>query len=63
MVKNISKQFIKGVGSVMDLYPRKKYPIRSYVPGQSIAERLRGDWERVGMTISKATSSHNNGKR
>ena len=54
MVKKISDKFIKGVGSVMDLYPRKSYPMRSYVPGKTDADRLRGDWENVGRSISKA---------
>lgn len=63
MVKKISRRFIKGVGSVMDIYPKKRYQVRSYVPGQSAYERLKGDWAMVGKAISKTITSHANGKR
>jgi len=63
MVKKILRQFIKGVGSVMDIYPRKRYHLRSFVPGQSTAERLKGDWTRVGRTISESIASHTHGKK
>ena len=52
MVNKISKKFIRGMGSVMDIYPRKSYPVRTYPSGKSAAQRLREDWERVGQSIS-----------
>ncbi len=60
MVKKISRKFLKGVGSVMDIYPNKSYPINSYTPGQTTVDRLRADWVKVGKTISKAINSHSN---
>ena len=59
----LSKKFLKGVGSVMDIYSNKSYSVRSYVPDRTTADRLREDWERVGKTISKVTSYHANGQR
>lgn len=63
MVKKISRNFIRGVGSVLDIYPNKSYPIKTYIPGQTSTDRLRGDWVRVGQTMSKAISSHKNVQR
>lgn len=63
MVKKISKKFIQGMGSVIDLYPRKKYPIKSYKPGKSDADRIEGDWIKVGQSISKASSIYSNAKK
>lgn len=63
MVKKLSENFIKGVGSTMNIFPRKSYPIKSYVPGQTTADRLRGDWVKVGQAMSKVISSQKNGQR
>ncbi len=62
MGKKISQNFIKGIGSVMDIYPEKRYLIRSYEPDKATdADRLKGDWIKIGKAISKAAGSHNYG--
>ena len=61
MVKKISKKFIKGAGSVMNISPKKNYPIRSYKPGQDSSDRLKRDWINVGKSISKIIASQTNG--
>ncbi len=63
MKKKISKKFIKGIGSVRDIYPNKSYPIRSYNADKTTADRLQGDWAMVGKTISKIISYHINGQK
>lgn len=63
MTKKISIKFIRGVGSVMALYPLKKYPIKSYRANISSADRLKSDWMMVGKTISKVMATQSNGKR
>ncbi len=62
MVKKISRSFMKGVGSVIEISPNKKYPINSYKPGKSSSERLRKDWYNVGKSISRAISITSNGR-
>ena len=59
----LSKKFLKGVGSVMDIYPNKSYFVKSYVTDKTTTDRLRGDWEKVGQTILKVTRSHANGHK
>lgn len=61
MMKISSKYFLKGVGSVVNLRPQKKYTIRPYSPGKSDSDRLRGDWEKVGQSIQKAMTKYANG--
>lgn len=62
MVKMLSKFFLKGMGSVVVLRPQKKYTIKPYSPGKSDADRLRGDWEKVGQSIQKAMTKYANDK-
>ena len=56
MVKKLSNKFIKGVGSVMDIFPYKRYSITSYIPEDRAADMLARDWATVGQTIKKAVS-------
>jgi len=63
MVKRISKKYIKGIGSVIDIHPQKSYAIKSYLPDQTSADRLRGDWVRVGKSMSKAINVTTNGQK
>ena len=63
MVKKITKSFIKGIGSVLDISPQKKYRVRTYLPTQSSKDRLGKDWERVGKAISSSVRLHSNGKK
>ena len=60
MVKKLSQKFVKGVGSVIDIYPAKNYPVKSYIPTRNAADRLRGDWIKVGRTLSKTVTSQTN---
>lgn len=42
---NFSSNFIKGMGSILDLFPcAPKNPVE----GKSISELIRNDWEKVG---------------
>ena len=58
-----SKSFIRGVGSVMDIYPSRKYVIRSYRGKKSDSQRLAGDWHKVGKTISDVMVNQDHVKR
>lgn len=58
MVKRIKNSFIRGVGSVMVIYPRKRYVIKNPSLIKGDAERLRGDWIKVGGDISKSIRSY-----
>lgn len=60
--RRITNKFIRGVGSVIEIHPRKKYRVPSRPSNRSDAERLSWDWFRVGRDISKAMSSYGNGK-
>ncbi len=62
MVKKISRKFLQGMGSVINLQPRKSYPIKSYATDQSDADRIRGDWNKVGKSISKVITTCYNAK-
>jgi len=60
MVEKFSNKFIKGVGSVIDIYPEKGYFIKSYLPGESTSDRIARDWVAVGQTIKKVVSTQSN---
>ncbi|MCF8092862.1 MAG: hypothetical protein K9K21_12500 [Desulfotignum sp.] len=60
--RRITRKLIRGVGSVLEIHPRKKYQVPS-TDNRSDAERLSWDWFRVGRDISKAMSSHNHVKK
>lgn len=53
MTKRQLKLFLRGMGSVLDIYPRTNF--RRFIPRDSDAERLREDWRRVGEAFSAAT--------
>jgi hypothetical protein len=46
------KHFIKGLGSVVDLAPTPR--ASRFVPRESDADRLRGDFERIGIDMTRA---------
>ncbi len=46
------KHILKGVGSVMDIFPATDYS--RFVPKESASERMRGHWERTGQHIKGA---------
>lgn len=58
-----SKSFIRGVGSVMDIYPSKKYVIKSYRGKKTDSQRLTEDWNKVGKTISDVMVNQNHAKQ
>ena len=47
------KNFLKGVGSVIDVSPTQNYG--HLVPKISPQERMRGHWTRAGKAIQKAS--------
>lgn len=55
MTKHI-KNFLRGVGSVIDIAPAPRSSER-FVPRDTDAERLRKDFERVGSDMRKAFES------
>lgn len=63
MKKKLTKSFIRGMGSVIDVMPRKKYNIKTYLPTQTSRARLGRDWERIGETISNSISIQSNAQR
>lgn len=44
--------FLRGLGSVMDIWPRTNY--RRYISQETPEERMRHTWERVGQGIARA---------
>jgi hypothetical protein len=45
-MKQRTKAFLVGVGSVVSLYPATNYA--AFIPRESAQERMRGHWESVG---------------
>jgi hypothetical protein len=52
------KHFIKGVGSVVDLAPSPRAP--RFIPRDSDSERLRGDFERIGIDMTRVLEMQRN---
>ncbi len=48
------KQFIKGIGSVINLCPSSQYD--KIIPKQTTEERLHSSWSRVKTAFEKALS-------
>jgi hypothetical protein len=62
MTKLKTKNFIRGVGSVLDIYPSKgKYSIKRTQRPKNDFEALNRDWRLVGETLSKVMGKHLNG--
>lgn len=55
------KNFLKGVGSVMDIAPSKDYA--QLVPKVSPQERMRDHWARTGKAIQEASKRFANASK
>ncbi len=62
MRKVNTKSFLEGMGSVLELAPRKKYLKRNYVP-KDTADAIRQDWEKVGKSLSIAMEGYVNANK
>ncbi len=58
MTDRVKKAFLRGAGSVLDLFPPlvevEPTARKLYTPARSTAEALRRDWERVVGDIARA---------
>lgn len=64
MMKIISRNTIRGIGSIMVMHPAKnRYVIKKRLPQMTDSECLRNDWLKVGQTLQKAITTVNNGKK
>ena len=62
MAKFKTKGFIRGVGSVLDIYPTKgKYSIKKNHRSKDDLTVLDRDWKVVCETLSKVMGKHLNG--
>ena len=61
IVHDKSGNFVKGVGSVLDISPDTDY--QKVVCKQSIKARIYNSWVRVGQNIQTATKQYQNGQK
>ncbi len=59
MRKINTKNFLSGMGSVMEIAPRKKYLKRTYI-AKNTTDAIRQDWEKVGESLSIAMEGYVN---
>ena len=61
IMKRSTKQFLRGVGSVVDVLPNNSF--RRFIRTETAAQRMSGHWQRVGNSIGKAIAQHEHGQR
>lgn len=52
------KRFLKGMGSVVDLAPPPR--ASRFIPRDTDSERLRGDFERIGIDMTRVLEMQRN---
>jgi len=57
-MKKNTKATLRGVGSVIDIFPRSDF--RQYIPSSDATERMSEHWQRVGDYIRRATERFRN---
>jgi hypothetical protein len=60
MTKHL-KNFVKGVGSVLDIAPSEHFSRR--IPKGSDADRLQGDLQRIGQDMYRSMDKLTRGRR
>jgi hypothetical protein len=58
--KSLSRSFIRGVGSVIDIFPPTRFD--KFIPNKTMEERMAEDWEKVGRSIYLAMSEYEKAK-
>ncbi len=62
MQKFKAKSFLSGMGSVLEIAPRKRYIKKRYSP-QNTTDAIRKDWEKVGKSLSIAMEGYINANK
>ncbi|MCX7112204.1 MAG: hypothetical protein NTX45_19165 [Proteobacteria bacterium] len=58
--KSRTRSFLKGVGSVVDIFPSTRF--EKFIPKKTMEERMAEDWEKVGQSIYIAISKYEKAK-